>query len=155
MKLYHALIAGLVASSFVLAEEAATTAPAAAPAEKTAPAAKPAAKKEGVKNISGTIVAVDAIANTVIIKTKVKKVEALDTLTVNDKTVIKAEGKVIALADLKADTKVSAAYKSEDGKKVATKIAEKGEKAGAAPKAKAKDTTAAAPAPAPAPATTK
>jgi hypothetical protein len=144
MKLYHALIAGLVASSFVLAQEAATTTPAPAPAEKSTPAAKPAAKKDAtVKSITGSIVAVDAIANTIIIKNK--KVE--DTLTVNDKTVIKSAGKVVALADLKADTKVTANYKMDDGKKVATKITEK---AGAAPKAKAKDTTAAAPAPAPA-----
>ena len=62
----------------------------------------------------------------------------------NDKTVIKAGGKVVALADLKADTKVAASYKVEDGKMVAVKIMEKP----AAPaKAKAKEAAAAPAAP--------
>jgi hypothetical protein len=137
MKLHHVLVAGLVACGFVLAQEAATTAPAAAPAaEKAAPAKAAPAKKDGVKNITGAIVSVDAIANTIIIKTK----KAEDTLTVNDKTVIKAGGKVVALADLKAETKVGASYKMEEGKMVAVKIMEKP----AAPaKAKAKEAAAA------------
>jgi pyruvate dehydrogenase E2 component (dihydrolipoamide acetyltransferase) len=152
MKLHHALIAGLVACGFVLAQEAATTAPAAAPAaEKAAPAKAAPAKKEAVKTVAGTIVSVDAIANTVIIKTK----KAEDTLTVNDKTVIKAGGKVVALADLKAETKVGASYKMEEGKMVAVKISEKPVapakvKAAPAPAAAAPAAEPAAPAAAPA-----
>lgn len=143
MKLYHALLAGLVASGLVFAQEAATTAPAAAPAtEKTAPAKAPA-KKEVVKQVTGTISAVDAIANTVIVKGK----KAEDTLSVNDKTAIKVAGKAATLADLKADMKVTASYKVEDGKNVAVKITEK--VVAAAKPAKAKDTSAAAPAAAP------
>lgn len=145
MKLHHVLIAGLVSCGLVLAQEAATTAPAAPAAEKAAPAKAAPAKKEAVKMVSGTISSVDAIANTVIIKTK----KAEDTLTVNDKTVIKVGGKVVALADLKADTKVKASFKMEDGKKVAEKITETAAAAPAKPKAKAKE-EAAAPAAAPA-----
>ena len=134
MKLHHAFLAGLVACGLVLAQDAATTPPAApaAPA-KAAPVKKQQAPK--VLPLYGTIVSVDAIANTVIIKTK----KAEDTLTVNDKTVIKDAGKVVALADLKADTKVNASYKMDEGKKLAVKIATKP----AAPaKPKAKDAAA-------------
>ena len=145
MKLHHVLIAGLVSCGLVLAQEAATTAAPAAPAAEKAAPAKAPAKKEAAVKVMGSIVSVDAIANTVIIKTK----KAEDTLTVNDKTVIKVGGKVVALADLKADTKVKASYKMEDGKKVAEKITEMAAAAPAKPKAKAKE-EAAAPAAAPA-----
>lgn len=117
MKLYQALIAGLVACGFALAETTATTAPAPAAPEKTA-------KKEAAKPVSGTIVSVDAIGNTVIIKTK----KGEDTLTVNDKTAITSGGTTVALADLKTDAKVAASYKMEEGKKVAVKISEKAAK---------------------------
>jgi hypothetical protein len=147
MKLHHALIAGLVSCGLVLAQEAATTAAPAAPAAEKAAPAKAPAKKEAVKKVMGAVVSVDAIANTVIIK--VKKGE--DTLTVNDKTAITSGGKTIALADLKADTKVAASYKVEEGKNVAIKISEKpAAPAAAKPKAKAKKEEAAAPAAAPA-----
>jgi hypothetical protein len=119
-------------SSLVFAQEAATTAPA-APAAPAAEKKAPAKPANGVKKVAGSIVSVDAIANIVIIKTK----KGEDTMTVNEKTAITVGGKTVALADLKADTKVTVAYKMEEGKKVATKITEK-----VAVKAKAKDTTA-------------
>jgi hypothetical protein len=134
MKLHHAFLAGLVACGLVLAQDAATAAPAAAPVKA------PVAKTQGVKPCNGTVVSVDAIANTVIIKCK----KAEDTLTVNEKTVIKASGKVVALADLKADTKVNASYKMEEGKKVAVKITEKPAAPAAAAKPKAKEAAASA-----------
>lgn len=118
MKLYHALLAGLVACGLVFAQEAATTTAAPA-AEKAAPEKK--AKKPSIASVIGTVVSVDAIGNTIIIKTK----KAEDTLTVNEKTTILVGGATVALADLKADTRVKADYKMEEGKKVAIKIAEK------------------------------
>jgi hypothetical protein len=142
MKLHHAFLAGLVACGLVLAQDAATTAPAAA--APAAPAKAAPVKKQGLKPLTGAVVSVDAIANTVIIKTK----KAEDTLTINDKTVIKAGGKVVALADLKADTKVNASYKMEEGKKVAVKITEKPAAPAASAKPKAKEPAApATPAP--------
>ena len=127
MKLYQSLVAGLVVCGFAFAVENATTTTTTAPAtEKAVPAKEKAApakvaKKEAAIQIHGSVVSVDAIGNTVIIKSK----KADDTLTVNEKTVITVGGKTTALADLKADTKVAAIYKKEEGKNVAIKITEK------------------------------
>jgi hypothetical protein len=111
MKLYHALMAGLIACSFAIAQDTAATA--------AAPKATPKAKKaEVVKQVSGTIVSVDAIANTIIVTPKGKKAD--DTLSTTDKTVVMPKGKTVA--DLKADDKVTVFYKVEDGKMIATKI---------------------------------
>ena len=143
MKLSHVLVAGLVACGLVFAQEATTTT---APAAENAPMAKAkVAKKTMPKIANGEIVSIDAIANIVIVKTR----KAEDTLTVIDKTVIKdAKGKVVALADLKAETRVSATYKVEDGKMIAIAIKEKPAaapvKAPKAPKA-VKETAPAAP----------
>ena len=112
MKLYHALIAGLVACSFAIAQDSAATKPAPMPTTKTAKAMK----AKAVKMVWGKIVSVDAIANTIIIKTK----KAEDTLSTTEKTVILPKGTMIA--DLKADDKVGVGYMMEDGKMVATKI---------------------------------
>ena len=128
MKLYAALLAGLVACGVVMAQEGAaagTTAP--ATTEKAAPAKKaPAAK---TMSVAGTVVSVDAIANTVIVEKKVKKAMVQDTLYTSEKTKM-AKGKT--LADLKAGDMVSASYKVEDGKMMASSITVK-----MAPKAKA------------------
>ena len=115
MKLSHVAIAAIAAASMLFAQEAAP-----AKAEKTA-------KKEAVKSISGTVVSVDAVANTIIVK--VKKVE--DTLTVEAGAKIVSGKKEITLGDIKADAAVTVSFKVVDGKKVATKISEK-----AAPAAK-------------------
>jgi len=152
MKMYQTLIAGLVACGFVFAQE--TTAPAApAATEKAAPvkAAKKAAKMEATKMVAGTVVSVDAIANSIIIEKTVKAKKSEDTLNTNDKTVIKdSKGKVVTLADLASGIKVSAWYKVEDGKMVATKIMEKAIPQSKAMKAKKEVAAPAAPEAAPA-----
>jgi hypothetical protein len=111
MKLSRVLIAVLACTSLLLAQEA--TAPAAAKAEKPAKAAG--------STIMGTVVSVDAIANTIIVK--VKKAE--DTISVESGAKIMSGKKEIALGDIKADAKVTVTCKTVDGKKVATKIVEK------------------------------
>jgi hypothetical protein len=83
-----------------------------------APAAKPAKAKTAAPKVSGTIVAVDAVANTIIIKAKT----AEDTLTTDANTKIMSSGKAITLADLKTDEKVSITYKVEAEKKLATMV---------------------------------
>jgi hypothetical protein len=111
MKLARMMVVALCATAFLFAQEAA--APAAAPkAEK-------AAKKEAVKKIMGTVVSVDAIANTIIVK--VKKGE--DTLSVESGAKITQGKKEITLGDIKADESVTVTCKMVDGKKVATHIA--------------------------------
>ncbi len=110
MKLYHALMAGLLACSFAIAQDSAAAKPAPAPKAKKAMMAM---------QIKGTIVSVDAIANTIIVQTMGKK-KVDDTLSTTDKTVVMPKGKTVA--DLKADDKVTVSYKTEDGKMVATMI---------------------------------
>jgi hypothetical protein len=109
MKLSRVLIAVLACTSFLIAQEAA------------APAAAAPAKTAKVAPINGTVVSVDAIANTIIVK--VKKAE--DTLSVEAGAKIMNGKKEITLGDLKADAKVTVTCKMVDGKKVATKIVEK------------------------------
>jgi hypothetical protein len=110
MKFSKVLIAVVACTSFLFAQEAA--APAAAPAK--------AAKKEAASMVAGTVVSVDAIANTIIVK--VKKGE--DTLSVEAGAKILSGKKDIALGDIKADAKVKVTCKMVEGKKVATKIVE-------------------------------
>ena len=114
MKLYQALIAGLIACSFAVADSTSTTACTKAKSCKTAPACK--AKCGTCKTVKGSIVSIDATANTIIVK--VKKAE--DTFSTTDSTVVMPKGKT--LADLKADDKVSVSYSMKDGKMVACKI---------------------------------
>jgi hypothetical protein len=114
MKLSRVLIAVLACTSLLLAQEA------------TAPAPKAAkAKKEAGATIMGSVVSVDAIANTIIVK--VKKGE--DTISVESGAKIMSGKKEIALGDIKADAKVTVTCKTVDGKKVATKITEAAAKA--------------------------
>ncbi len=80
------------------------------------------------QTISGTLQSVDAIGNTIVIKTKTKE----DTLTVDSATVIKTSGKAVSLGDLASGIKVTATYKEENGTKIAKKITAKPEKAPAA-----------------------
>jgi hypothetical protein len=139
MKLARIMIAALVAASFLFAQEPA--APAAAPAK-----AGKAAKKEAVKVISGTVVSVDAVANTIIVKTK----KAEDTLSVEAGAKILSGKKEVALADIKTDAPVTVKCKMVDGKKVAVSITEKVAPAAKGKKGEAAAAPAAEPAAAPA-----
>jgi hypothetical protein len=151
MKLHHVLVAGLAVGSMVFAQEEAV--PASCAAAK-APAEK-AVKKEGVRKVTGPIVSVDAVAGTLVVKGR----KGEDTLTVNDKTVIMVGGNTVALADLKAGSKVKVQYKTIEGVKTAARITEvpadpaapekakgKGKKAEAAPATPAVPATPATPA---------
>jgi hypothetical protein len=113
MKLLKVLVAVLACTSFLLAQEAA--APAAAPAK-----AEKAAKKEASSIVKGTVVSVDAIANSIVVKTK----KAEETISVETGAKIKSGKADVALGDIKADAKVSVTCKMVDGKKVATQIVE-------------------------------
>jgi hypothetical protein len=134
MKLSRVLIAVIACTSFLFAQEAA--APAAPKAAK--------AKKEATTTISGTVVSVDAIANTIIVK--VKKAE--DTISVDASAKITSGKKTIALGDIVADSKVTVTEKTVDGKKVASKISATAPKAAKAAKAEKKADAAPAAAPA-------
>jgi hypothetical protein len=137
MKLLKVLVAVLACTSFLLAQEAA--APAAAPAK-----AEKAAKKEATTVVKGTVVSVDAIANTIVVKAK----KGEETISVETGAKIMSGKKEIALGDIKADAKVAVTCKMVDGKNVATKIVET---PAAAPKAAKKEKAAeAAPAAEPA-----
>jgi hypothetical protein len=142
MKLSRIVIAGLAAASLLFAAE-----------EGAAPAkAAKGAKKEAVKTITGTVVSVDAVANTIIVKTK----KAEDTLSVEAGAKITSGKKEIALGDIKTDASVTVSCKTVDGKKVAVSIKEKaaaagkGKKEAAAPAAEPAAAPAAAPAAEPA-----
>ncbi|HUI91154.1 MAG TPA: hypothetical protein VLX68_02800 [Chitinivibrionales bacterium] len=137
MKLLKVLVAVLACASFVLAQEAAAPA-AAAPAK-----AEKGAKKEATTVVTGTVVSVDAIANTIVVKAK----KGEETISVETTTKIKSGKADVQLGDIKADAKVKVTCKMVDGKKVATQIVET---PAAAPKAMKKDKAAAAPAAAPA-----
>ncbi len=114
MKLYQALIAGLVACSFAVADSTSTMSTKMTPAPKTMKAAKG-------KMIWGTVVAVDAISSTLIITPKGKKMD--DTLSTTDSTMVMPKGTM--LADIKTGDKVSVSYMMKDGKMVACKITAK------------------------------
>jgi hypothetical protein len=91
-------------------------APAPAKAAPEKPAVKPAAvKKMGAKKITGMVVSVDAVANTIVVKGK----KAEMTFEVGATTKIMIAGKEAKLADLNKDTKVTVAYKMEGKKKLA------------------------------------
>ncbi|MBN2188012.1 MAG: hypothetical protein JW699_01055 [Chitinispirillaceae bacterium] len=149
MKLHHSFVAGLVAVGLVIGQEAAMTTPPAPPADNAnAAPAKPVQKKNFVKKVTGPVVSVDAAADVLIVKGR----KGEDTLAVNDKTVIKAGGNTVTLADIKAGSKVKVQYKIVEEVKIAARITE----VPAAPaKLKAKEETAspAAPACPPTPAT--
>jgi len=132
MKLYQALIAGLVACSFAFAADStSTTTTTTTKTSKAAPVCK--VKGEKSLQILGKVVSVDAIANTLIITPKGKKTD--DTISTTDSTVVMPKG--TTLADLKTDDKVNVSYKMKDGKMVACKITAKPVKKAAAPAAPA------------------
>ena len=80
--------------------------------------------KAGRMSIYGEVTAVDAKANTVTVKSARKEV----TVSLDDKTSIKAGKEKKTLADLKAGDKVHVSYTEADGKSVAKRIALKGAK---------------------------
>jgi hypothetical protein len=82
----------------------------------TTPPAKPVAVK--ALKVVGSIVSVDAIANSLIVKTA----KAEDTLSVETGAKILSANKAITLADLKTGEKVVVFYKTEEGKKVAVEV---------------------------------
>jgi hypothetical protein len=120
-----------------------------------------AVKKEVSLKVSGTVVSVDVVSNTIIVKTK----KGEDTISTEPETKIKSGTNALTLGEIKADTKVSISYKKVDGKKIAIQIEEKiaiapiktskkakGKKAEPAPEAPAAEPTPDAPATEPAPA---
>lgn len=114
MKLYQALVAGLVACSFAVADSTSTMTTKMTPAPKAMKAAKN-------KMIWGSVVSVDAISSTIIVAPKGKKTD--DTLSTTDSTVVMPKGTM--LADIKTGDKVSVSYMMKDGKMVACKITAK------------------------------
>jgi hypothetical protein len=135
MKLARIAVAALVSVSLIFAQDAA------------APKAPKAAKKDAAKTAIGTVVSVDAVANTIIVKTK----KAEDTISVDTTTKITSGKAKVALGDIKTDANVTVKYKVVEGKKVAVSINEKAAAAGKAKKeAAAPAAEPAAPAAAPA-----
>jgi outer membrane lipoprotein-sorting protein len=140
MKMAKLCLALAVVTGLVFAQAASTG------AEKPAKAAKSAAAS---LKLSGTLASVDAIGNTIVVKTA----KADETLSVEPTTKITNAGKKATLADLAADGKVVVKYKKDGDKMIALSISETAAKAAAAEKpAKASKKAAAAAEPAAAPA---
>jgi hypothetical protein len=110
-KIIIATMAVVSLLSFSFAQPAATET---APAKAKAPATI-------VHSISGMVESIDAIGNTVVVKTA----KAMDTIKVDSATAITENGKKISLADLKTGLNVSVSYKIAEGSKVAVSIKEK------------------------------
>ena len=79
-------------------------------------------KKAASLAIKGSVVSVDAIANTIVVKVTKGKVEKEDTLSIESGAKILSGKKEITLGDITAGNEVSVVYKMSEGKKVATKI---------------------------------
>jgi len=90
---------------------------AAEPAAPAAPAKQEAAKEEVFR---GTVVSVDAVANTIVVMNK--KTNKEETFQVDSKTKITFAKKEYKLADIKKDQKVGVHYRVEGDKKIATLI---------------------------------
>lgn len=109
-------------ASVSFAEEKAATAPAATEKKEAAPVKaeekKPPVK---VKRISGEVVAVDATAGTLTVKSTRQEVS----LSTDEKTVIKKGKETKTLTDVVAGEKAIVKYKEVDGKNVAKSIAVK------------------------------
>jgi len=75
-------------------------------------------KKEAHHTFKGTVVLVDAIANTIVVKGK----KAEETFQVEPTTSIIINKKELKLADIKKETKVIVVYKVEGDNKVAVEI---------------------------------
>ena len=119
MRLSKIVLALSLATGFAFA--ATTTAPA------TEKVAKPV--KVVTVTVKGTVEAVDAIANTLIVKAGKK----IDTVAVTAETKVTNAGKDAVIGDLKSGDNVTVVAKKEEGKLVATTV-----KVGAAKKAPAK-----------------
>jgi len=109
-----------IASLSFAVEKKAATAPAAVEKKEAAPVKaeekKPPVK---VKRISGEVVAVDATAGTLTVKSKKQEVS----LSTDNNTVVKKGKETKALADVVAGDKVIVKYKEVGGKNVAKSIA--------------------------------
>lgn len=143
-----ALIAGISMVTAFAEDAAKPAAPAAAPAAaapaaKAAPAAPAAAAKTEKApaaksaSISGTVVSTDAIANTIVVKTK----KGEETVSIAPTSKIMLGKKEIKIADVAKDQKVKVTYTEENGAKTATNV----KVSAAAPAKKAATSTAAAP----------
>jgi len=84
-----------------------------------APNAAPADKPK-VNKMMGSVVSVDAVANTLVVKGK----KADETFGVDPAAKIMVAGKEIKLADLTKDTKVVVVYRMDGAKKIALMIRE-------------------------------
>jgi len=117
MKFSRIFLAVAVCTGMLFAATTAT-APATTPDTTVKAKAKTVkVKAPKIEKISGKVVSVDAIGNTLIVKVS-KKVT--DTVTVTTDTKILSGKTVVALADLKADQKVKVTLKAD--KKTATEI---------------------------------
>jgi len=79
-------------------------------------------KKEKVITIKGTVISVDAAANTVVVGFVKAKKEVQETVVVDEKTKIKKAKEILALSGLAVGEKVVAKCVIVDGKKVAKTI---------------------------------
>ena len=86
-------------------------------AEPAAPAKQAATKGEVFR---GTVVSVDALANSLVVMNK--KTNKEETFQVDASTKIQSAGKECKLTDIKKDQKVGVHYKVEGDKKIATLI---------------------------------
>ena len=85
-------------------------------AAKPAAVAKPAVPK--VRKLTGTVVSVDAVANTIVVKVK----DTEKTFTLDPAAKIMIAGKEAKLADIQKDAKVTVVYKFDGKKRVALAI---------------------------------
>jgi|GEM_PF-5851422 len=85
-------------------------------AAKPAAVAKPAVPKE--RKLTGTVVSVDAVANTIVVKHK----DLDKTFTLDPAAKIMIAGKEAKLADIQKDAKVTVVYKFDGKKRVALAI---------------------------------
>jgi hypothetical protein len=115
MKRMFVVLAALAITGSLFAQ---ATAPkkAVAPVATPKKVAAPATPK--VQKLVGTVVSVDAIANTITLKLKTGD----ETLAVDKAAKITADGKEIKLADIAKDKKVAVHYKVDADKKVAVSI---------------------------------
>lgn len=93
-----------------------TVSKAATPAENKV--ASPEAKAESVKSVSGKVIAVDAQAQTVTVKSKQAEV----IVSLNNTTAIMANKEKKTLADIKAGDMLRVRYAEVDGKNVAARV---------------------------------
>jgi hypothetical protein len=111
MKLFNALLAVAVCTGLVFAQAATTT-------TTTTTTTKTKVAKTSAMKVTGTVVSVDAISNTLILKVGKKE----DTLNTNMETKITNAGNVVTLGDLTAGEKVKVECKKEEGKTIAMEI---------------------------------